>query len=628
MKRLAIAVCAAALLAGCGGPAPTVTAQPEQTPAPPARPAANPLKNAYFGDLHLHTRNSFDAYIFNVRASPEEAYAYAKGGTIKHAAGFDMKLNSGPLDFLAITDHSEYLGVLPAINTEGDAYSKVPYAKDLFSTDGGKVTAAFRKFADTLDEGKRMSDFSDLRTVKTAWHDTIEAAKRNYEPGKFTTLVGYEFTSAPDGRNLHRNVIFSSDNVPELPYTALESQNPEDLWNWMEMQRKNGIESISIPHNANGSNGTMYERTKWDGQPADKAWAELRARNEPLTEVTQVKGTSETHPLLSPNDEFAGFEIMEWYIGQTKKITKFDGGYVRNALKTGLEIESKVGANPYKYGFTGSSDTHNAAGSYEENNYHSKVGIRDASPELRGSAPPKGKNWADYKMPDGIARFSTWGASGLTGVWAQENTREEIYGALKRKETFATSGPRIRVRFFAGYGIAASPLTTDAGVKNAYANGVSMGSDLIGKADSKPDFLVMAMRDANSAPLQRVQVVKGWLDKNGKAQEKVFDVACADDGKIDPKTQRCSDNGAKVDVKTCAFDQDKGDAELSAAWSDPEFDPKLNAFYYARVIENPTCRWSTWDAIRSGVEPNPALQKTIQERAYTSPIWFIPTKAS
>jgi hypothetical protein len=628
MKRLAIAVCAAALLAGCGEQTPTVSPETVKAPVPAERPAANPLKNAYFGDLHLHTRNSFDAYIFNVRASPEEAYAYAKGGTIKHAAGFDMKLNSGPLDFLAITDHSEYLGVLPAINTEGDPYSKVPYAKELFSTDGVKVNNAFRKFANTLDEGKRMSDFADLRTVKSAWHDTIDAAKRNYEPGKFTTLVGYEFTSAPDGRNLHRNVIFSSDNVPELPYTALESQNPEDLWTWMEQQRAKGIESLSIPHNANGSNGTMYERTKWNGQPADKAWSELRARNEPLTEITQVKGTSETHPLLSPNDEFAGFEIMEWYIGQTKKITKFDGGYVRNALKAGLEIESKVGANPYKYGLVGASDSHNSAGSYEENNYHSKVGIRDASPELRGSAPPKGKTWADYKMPDGIARFSTWGASGLTGVWAQENTREEIYGALKRKETFATSGPRIRVRFFAGYGIAASPLTTDDGVKNAYANGVAMGSDLIGKADGKPDFLVMAMRDANSAPLQRVQVVKGWLDKTGKAQEKVFDVACSDGGKIDAKTQRCSDNGAKVDVKTCAFDQDKGDAELSASWSDPEFDPKQNAFYYARVIENPTCRWSTWDAIRSNVEPNPALEKTIQERAYTSPIWFIPTKAS
>src|SRR5262245_4535762 len=553
MKRLAFAICIAALMSGCGD---NKAAEDQQQPAgtqSAERPAPNPLKNAYFGDLHLHTRNSFDAYIFNVRASPDEAYAYAKGGTIKHATGLDMKMNSGPLDFLAVTDHSEYLGVLPAINTEGDPYSKVPYAKDLFSTDTAQVNTAFRKFADTLRDGKRMAEFSDLRTVKTAWHDIIESAKKNYEPGKFTTLVGYEFTSAPDGRNLHRNVIFSGDAVPELPYTALESQNPEDLWNWMEQQRERGIESLSISHNANGSNGTMYERTKWNGQPIDRAWAELRARNEPLTEVTQVKGTSETHPLLSPNDEFAGFEIMEWYIGSATRITKFDGGYVRKALKDGLEPEKQTGANPYKYGLVGSSDTHNAAGSYEENNYLSKVGIQDATPQKRGSAPPEGQTWATYKPADNVVRFSTWGASGLTGVWAQENTREEIYAALRRKETFATSGPRIRVRFFAGYGIGSSPLTSDAGVQNAYANGVSMGADLVGKADGKPDFLVMAIRDANSAPLQRIQIVKGWLDASGKAREKVFDVACSDGGAINAATQRCPDNGATVDLKTCVF---------------------------------------------------------------------------
>ena len=362
MKRLAIAVCAAALLTGCGPQTPAASTQAEQAPAPAARPPANPLKNAYFGDLHLHTRNSFDAYIFNVRASPDEAYAYAKGGTIKHATGVDMKMNSGPLDFLAVTDHSEYLGVLPAIDTPGDPYASVPYAKDLFSTDPKQVNTAFRKFGDALRTGQRMPEFADLRTVKSAWHDIIDSAKRNYEPGKFTTLVGYEFTSAPDGRNLHRNVIFSGDNVPELPYTALESQNPEDLWKWMDQQRAQGFESLSITHNSNGSDGTMYERTMWNGKPADRPWAELRARNEPLAEVTQVKGTSETHPLLSPNDEFAGFEIMEWYIGSTTPITKFDGGYVRKAMKDGLEIESRVGINPYKFGLVGASDTHNAAG--------------------------------------------------------------------------------------------------------------------------------------------------------------------------------------------------------------------------------------------------------------------------
>jgi len=626
MKKLAWTICAAALLSACGGPdqAPPA-AGGEQTQG--QRPAPNPLKNVYFGDLHTHTRNSFDAYIFNVRASPEEAYAYARGGVIKHATGLDMKLNSGPLDFLSVTDHSEYLGVLPAIDTKGDPYANVPFAAELFSTDPVRVNTAFRLFGDTLRAGKRMPEFADLRTVKSAWRDIIEAARMNYEPGRFTTLVGYEYTSAPEGRNLHRNVIFAGDNVPELPFSALESQNPEDLWKWMDQQRAAGIEALAITHNGNGSDGRMYERTRWDGQPIDREWAELRIRNEPLAEVTQVKGTSETHPLLSPNDEFAGFEIMEWYIGSTTPVTKFDGGYVREALKDGLEIEASAGANPFKFGMIGSSDTHNAAGSYEENSYLSKVGIQDGAPERRGSAPPTGKDWSSYKPADSVLRYSSWGASGLTGVWAPENTREEIYAALRRKETFATTGPRIRVRFFAGYGIGGQPLTSDEGVRNAYANGVAMGSDLVGRADGSPDFLVMAMRDANSAPLQRLQIVKGWLDASGKAQEKVFDVACSDGGAVNAATWRCADNGATVDVKTCSFSQDRGDSEIAAVWKDPEFDPRLNAFYYVRVLENPTCRWSTWDALRLGIEPNPALPKTIQERAYTSPIWFVPTRA-
>jgi hypothetical protein len=589
-------------------------------------PAPNPLRNVYFGDLHLHTRNSFDAYIFNVRATPNDAYAYAKGGTIKHPAGFDLHLNSGPLDFLAITDHSEYLGVLPAINTPGDPYSSVPYAKDLFSSNPQAATDAFRVFADTLDKGKRMPEFADLRTVRSAWGETIEAAKRNYEPGKFTTLVAYEFTSAPGGHNLHRNVIFKDDQVPPLPYTALESQNPEDLWHWLDQQRSRGIEALAIPHNSNGSDGMMFQRTMWNGQPIDRAYAELRSRNEPLVEVTQVKGTSETMPLLSPNDELAGFEIMEWYIGAAKRVTKFDGGYVRKALRDGLEMQDKLGVNPYKLGMVGASDSHNAAGTYEENNYYSKVGIRDATPELRGSIPPKGKTWDNYKVSDATQRFSSWGASGLTGVWAEENTREAIYSALRRKETFATTGPRIRVRFFAGYGLSGTQLTSEAGVRKAYATGVPMGSDLVGKAGQKPDFLVMAMRDTHSAPLQQLQIIKGWTDASGQSFEKVYDVACSDHGKVDVATHRCPDNGAAVDLKTCAFSQDKGNAELAGAWSDPEFNAKQNAFYYARVIENPTCRWSTWDAIRAGVEPNPQLAKTIQERAYTSPIWFVPVK--
>jgi hypothetical protein len=629
MIRLTTAICVVTLLTACTEKKTEPTAQQQPVATARPRPPANPLKNVYFGDLHLHTRNSFDAFIFNVRASPDDAYSYAKGGTIKHADGFNLHLNSGPLDFLAVTDHSEYLGVLQAINTPGDPYASVPYAKELFSTDQATARAAFQSFATkALRGGKRLDEFKDLRTVRSAWADTIDAAKRHYDPGKFTTLIAYEYTSAPDGRNLHRNVFFANEKVPELPYTALESQNPEDLWKWLDSQRANGIDSLVIPHNSNGSDGTMFQRTMWNGKPIDRAWAELRQRNEPLVEVTQVKGTSETHPLLSPNDELAGFEVMEWYIGSAKRVTKFDGGYVRQALKDGLEIEQQVGVNPYKYGLVGASDNHNAAGMYEENNEYSQSGILDAKPELRGSVPPKGQTWNDYQVPDGVARYSSFGSSGLTGVWAEENTREAIYGALRRKETFATTGPRIRVRFFAGYGLERVSLASDEGVKAAYAGGVPMGSDLVGKANGKPNFLVMAMRDANSAPLQRIQIVKGWVDSTGKAFEKVFDVACADKGSVDPKTQRCPDNGAMVDVKTCKFSEDKGNAELSATWSDPDFDPKQSAFYYARVIENPTCRWSTWDANRAGVEPSPHLPKTIQERAYTSPIWFVPTKGS
>ncbi|MBI1359989.1 MAG: DUF3604 domain-containing protein [Alphaproteobacteria bacterium] len=630
---LASVAVAALMLAACsakpGDDAKTAdqAANPPAAPAD-ARPQPNPLKNAYFGDLHLHTRNSFDAYIFNVRASPDDAYTYAKGGTIKHAMGFDLHMDTGPLDFLAVTDHSEYLGVLQSINTPGTEFSKVPYAKDLFSSDTAQVNKAFRRFADSIGEGKRMAEFSDMAVTRSAWQDEVESAQRNNEPGKFTSFIAYEFTSAPEGRNLHRNVIFSGDKAPDMPFSELDSQNPEDLWRWMDQRRAEGIEALAIPHNSNGSDGTMFMRTMWDGKPIDKAYADLRIRNEPLVEVTQVKGQSETTPLLSPNDEFAGFEVMDWYIGTAKKITKFQGGYVRDALKTGLEIQDKIGVNPYKMGMVGASDSHNAAGPYEENNYFSKIGVMDGEPDRRGSVPPPNyKSWDDYKVPDGISRFSSWGSAGLTGVWAEENTRASLYSAMRRKETFATTGPRIRVRFFAGYGLKGTELTSDAGVKAAYAGGVPMGGDLVGKATGSPDFLVMAMRDTHSAPLQRVQIVKGWTDASGKAFEKVYDVACSDGGKVDPKTQRCPDNGASVDLSTCAFSQDKGDAELAGAWTDPDFDPKQNAFYYARVLENPTCRWSTWDAIRAHVEPSPHLEKTIQERAYTSPIWFIPTKA-
>ncbi|MEZ5938232.1 MAG: DUF3604 domain-containing protein [Hyphomonadaceae bacterium] len=625
---------AAAALTACAAKTGEETTVDEAaaSPAPvtATKPPSNPLRNAYFGDLHVHTRNSFDAYIFNVRATPDDAYRYAKGQTIRHAYGFDVRLTDKPLDFLAVTDHSEYLGVLQAINTPGTSYSTVPYAAELFSDDLRVVNSAFRRFGDSIRSGQRVPELADMSATRSAWSDIIDSAQRNNDPGHFTTFIGYEFTSAPDGQNLHRNVIFSGSKAPATPFSALESQNPEDLWRWMDAQRANGMEALAIPHNSNGSDGRMFQRTQWNGAPFDADYADLRMRNEPLVEVTQVKGTSETHPLLSPNDEFANFEIMEWYIGSATPITKFAGGYVRDALRAGLEFQTKSGFNPFKFGMIGSSDTHNAAGPYEEPNYFSKVGILDATPERRGSVVPEGKgDWHSYSPPDNIARYSTWGASGLTGVWAEENTRESIYAGLRRKETYATTGPRIRVRLFAGYGLDNGPLTREASLKNAYSRGVPMGADLAAKNGSaSPTFKVWAARDPDSAPLQRLEIVKAWTDPSGESHEKVIDVACSDGGAVDAASDRCPDNGAQVDLKTCAYSQDVGDAELSAAWKDPEFDPSQNALYYARVLENPTCRWSTWDAIRVGQEPNPDLEKVIQERAYSSPIWIVPVERS
>lgn len=619
-------------LGGCTGP--TQSTKGEKSQAQKAAPVKglrpNPLRNVYFGDLHLHTRNSFDAYIFNVRATPEDAYAYAKGGAIKHALGYDLKMRSGPLDFLAVTDHSEYLGVLPAIDTPGTSYSKIPHARDLFSTDPTQIRAAFTKFLDSIDRGERLPDFSDMSATQSAWQETIRSAERNNDPGKFTTFIAYEFTSMPGTRNLHRNVIFSGDKVPAAPFSALDSRNPEDLWHWLDRQRAIGIEALAIPHNSNASDGTMFERTMWNGKPIDKSYAELRIRNEPLVEITQVKGQSETMPLLSPNDEFAGFEVMRFYVGKTKPITKFAGGYVRDALKRGLQIKRQVGVNPYQIGFIAASDSHNAAGPYEENNYNGKVGVLDGTSEGRGSTPPaQYKSWADYYEAGGqVQRISTWGSAGLTGVWAEENSRASIYAALRRKETFGTTGPRIRVRLFAGYGLKGIDLTSDAGIRTAYSRAVPMGGELTGKSGRHPEFLVVAEQDVHSAPLQRIQIVKGWTDSSGEAYEKIYDVACSDGAKVNPATNRCPDNGASVDLSNCAYSQDKGDAQLRGYWTDPEFDPRQDAFYYVRVLENPTCRWSTWDAVRAHVEPNPKLPKTIQERAYTSPVWFVPANGA
>jgi len=613
------------MLAACSQPEESATQPPPaaSTTAPPESAptiAANPERNAYFGDLHVHTRYSFDAFIFGTRASPDDAYRYAKGEALMHPAGIEMKMPA-PLDFQAVTDHDIYLGMLPAMDDPSTTVGK------------HEISVAIREAKTPVERrdafngiiarlrGQVADDLYDPAVSKAAWQDIIAAAERNNDPGVFTTFIGYEHTkSGPDAENLHRNVIFRGSQVAEMPFTANMSNNPEDLWDWMDSERAAGREVLAIPHNSNGSNGWMFRQGKYDGSPMDSAYAEQRMRNEPIVEITQVKGTSDTHPALSPNDEWADFEIMPLRIASTLQ-SQADGSYVRQALRRGLEYADGQGFNPFQFGFIGSSDTHNAAGSFEEYNYWSKTGMTDATPQLRGSVPldTPGPNGEQYGQP--AAQY--WGASGLAGVWAESNTRDSIYDAFRRKETFATSGPRMRVRFFAGYDLPDDLVMRQDAITQAYAHGVPMGADLLANDGASPRFFVWASRAADSAPLQRLQIVKGWM-AGGESHETVFDVACSDGGSPDPATRRCPDNGASVDLATCAYSRDVGAAELATVWRDPEFDASQRAFYYARVLENPTCRWSTWDAIRAGVAPRPDMKSVIQERAWSSPIWYRP----
>jgi hypothetical protein len=402
----------------------------------------------------------------------------------------------------------------------------------------------------------------------------------------------------------------------------------------MDALRDRGIESLAIPHNSNGSNGQMFKLVDWAGNPLDDAYGEQRSRNEPLVEITQVKGTSETHPSLSETDEWAGFEITPFRVA-TMLPSAPPGSYVRDALRRGIDLEADGVTNPYDFGIVGASDTHTAATSDDESNYFAKLGLLDAEAARRGSVPMSfiEATLTRFVASDLVTEIdgksyqnsasSTYGASGLAGVWAEENTRGSLYDAFRRKETFATSGPRIPVRFFAGQGISEGLIGRPDMIKRAYDGGVPMGSDLVVYSGSEPRFLVWAARDPSNAPLQRIQIIKGW-EEGGETFEVISDVACSDGGKVNPKTRRCPENGAKVSLLDCSITADVGDGELVAVWTDPDFDPTQRAFYYARVLENPTCRWSTWDAIREGATPRSDLAKTIQERAWSSPIQVRP----
>ena len=636
-----------------------------------SKPAPNMDRNPYYGDLHVHTKYSFDAYVFGVTASPDDAYRYAKGEGIMHPLGYEMKLKK-PLDFYSVTDHGFYMGMIQAYADTSTDISQNEFAKpfhnlnrldnltvesagertDIFSSVlGATIILPYPDWHPKLLWAyiKRNTQLAlqsfDYQIHKSAWSDVARSANEHNDPGHFTTFIGYEFTTSTDieGGNLHRNVIFNSSIASIRPWTRIDSINPEDLWTWQDKLRAKGVDTISIPHNSNGSNGQMFEMESFKGNALDVQYAKQRMLNEPIVEITQVKGTSETHPLLSPDDDWADFEIMDTRVGSIPPTySKPSGSYVREAYLNGLTLEFTRQGNPYKFGLIGSSDTHTGGGSFDESNYWSKVGLLDGDAENRGSVPLTEENvdrleeyMRAFNQPISTISleqgeyantgFTQWGASGLAAVWAEENTRESIFNAFRRKETFATTGSRIAVRFFAGYDLFNIDLNSESLVSEAYEKGVTMGSDIFNQDDKVPEFIVWAQRDKDGAPLQRVQIIKGWIDVNsGRPKEKIFDVICSDGLKPDKKTKMCPDNGAKVNINDCSISKNIGSSELKAKWTDPEFDSTNKSFYYVRVLENPTCRWSTWDALKRGFKPREDLHKTIQERAWSSPIWYIP----
>ena len=630
-------LCASVIaLAACSGNTEREIFTVEYPDRPAVEISENPTMNAYFGDLHVHTKNSFDAYITGTRTTANDAYRFAKGETIDNGAGTPITISGPPLDFYGVTDHGEYMGVIAAMDsrTSKDPLTQTETGKSIFGMLGGGRDArmqAFMEIGTTIVTGEEIDDIYDREFIDSAWAFNVSAAERHYEPGKFTTFAAYEYTNMNiigeitdnfGATNLHRNVVFR-DKAPTRLFSTLDSTNPEDLWEWMNKTRANGTDVMAIPHNSNGSNGQMFSTQMTEGGAFTKEYALNRMRNEPIVEMTQVKGTSETHPLLSPEDEFASHELYEILVGMPTESKKVPGSFVRQSLARGMMLEEQLGANPYQFGFIGSSDTHVSAPSLSEEEHFGKFS-HDTGKDQRGSVPPNdAKEWGG-EASDAALDFissSQYAAAGLAGVWAEANTREHIFDAMARKETFATSGPRSKARLFGG-NYADDIMSRPDMLEQAYANGAPMGGNLKGGAES-PDFIVWAMKDPAGYPLQRVQMVKVWTE-NGENREAIYDVACAGDAEPDAATRRCPDNGAKVNLKNCKTNNKTGASELKTLWNDPDYMPGKQVAYYVRALESPKCRWSTWDAVRNGTPPSPDMHATVQDRVWTSPIWVQP----
>ena len=583
----------------------------------------NPDRDAYFGETHLHTSWSVDAWIFGNRITgPDDAYKYAQGQTIKHPLGYNITIDT-PLDFMGVTDHSEYVGVTKEANTPGSHLSKMPEAQPLILKDPNDPQEMQKVFLYllTLTSRPPIKAFMSPQVAGTIWKENVQIADANNHPGKFTAFCSYEWTAMPDNRNLHRNIFFRDcAKVPAMPYSALDSAHPEDLWNWMDTQRKAGNELLAISHNANVSDGWMYPVDVDSlGRPIDAAWATSRDRNDRLVEIKQIKGQSETHPLLSPSDEFANYEIGNYLLGldpESGRVDRITGSYARQALKDGITMQDTRGYNPYKLGMAGGSDSHNSASPYRQDNFYGGHGEADGTAQTRMSGALLG-NTIDVRLLN---------PGGLTGVWAEENTRASIWDAMYRKETFGVSGPHIKVRFFGSWGYDSNLLNQAGWVRGAYASGVPMGADLPPIKAKAPTFAVWAVKDPTSGNLDRIQIIKGWT-KHGQSFEKIYDVAWAGRRKADKWTGEVPAIESTVNLETATYTNDVGAVELKTMWTDPDFDPSLHAFYYARVLEIPTPRWTTIQAHQLGIAPPDVVPATVQERAWSSPIWYTPTTA-
>jgi len=594
----------------------------------------------FFGDTHHHTNNSGDAFMGGNTLTPEQAYRFARGEEVVSSTGVPAKL-SRPLDFLVVSDHAEGLGLMTQVAAGNPAFA----SDSTLTRWGNALKAGGKEQQDAMNElvsaqanNKLPPPIKDPKVVgpimKSVWQQYTATAEKFNDPGRFTAMIGYEWTSVPGGNNLHRNILFrdNKDKADQImPFSAWQSEDPEKLWEWMaKYEEKTGGRTLAIPHNANLSNGRMFEPVDFAGKPLAKDYAERRARWEVLQEMMQTKGNSETHPLMSPNDEFADYGVAGWEYGnltlEGKPLSKemMPTNYLRSGLLEGMMHEQKLGVNPFKFGFIGGTDVHNSLTAIEEDNFYGKHVNQEPSPV----------RWEHVsKQGFGKTRY-TWHytAAGYAAVWATENTREALWDAMKRKEVYATSGTRMTVRFFAGWDFNADDARTRYPAEVGYKKGVPMGADLprapAGAAAGKIalTFLVGAMKDALGGNLDRIQIVKGWVDKSGKAHERIYNVAWSDaqrrkidkDGKLPPV-------GDTVDVAHATWTNTIGGPELLGVWKDPDFDPSLRAFYYARVIEIPTPRWTAYDQVRFGIKMTPDVPMKHQERAWTSPIWYTPS---